>query len=82
MPDPAHGAKADQFHAACVQMVDEYIERIENDLNRLAKKTKKDVDYTYAHNDLTRHLVRQIPPNMMAGLLVECLLRLIKRKGR
>lgn len=80
--------KADQFHAACEEILDRYLRGFELDMNRHAVKHGA-MDPTRAHNDITRILTRQmnsgeLPANMVTGLLAEAIIRGIakKREGK
>lgn len=83
MPTPEHTAKADQFHSMCNQVFDHYVQAIEHDMNQHAQKTGKPMDFTYAHNDVTRVLARaeELTPAILAGIMAAVILREIERKG-
>lgn len=80
-PEQQHGI--DQFHGFCIQILDRYLHGFEMDMNRHAVKHGP-MDPTRAHSDLTRILSRDVPHNMLGGLLAEAILRGIstKRKGK
>ena len=81
-PTPDHTAKADQFHTMCKQVFDHYVSAIETDMNRHVETTGKPMDMTYAHNDVTRILFREIKPGVLAGMVAAAVLSEIERKGR
>ena len=80
---PAQQQKADQFHSACVELLDAYINGIELDLNRHAVKHGPAPEERTLF-DLTRILVKDVPPNMLAGLTALAIIRGIakKRQGK
>lgn len=80
-PPPQHTANADKFHALSKELFDKYVEAIGNDLDELAKRVG-DVDPTFAHNDLTRILVQQIPNGSLAGLAAYGILQGVSGKVR
>lgn len=81
MPAPERIAQADQFHGLCVQMLDTYVEAVEDDMNRYADKNPgAPMDTTKAHNDITLMLARDLGPGVLAGIMAEALLREIGRK--
>lgn len=80
MPTPELTAGADQFHSLCKQVLDKYVESIETDMNAYVVKNGKPMDITFAHNDLTRILNREIKPGVLAGLVAEAILRTIQKK--
>ena len=82
MPTPDHTAKADQLHAASIKLFEHYVSAIEHDMNNHAEATGKPMDMTYAHNDVSRILRRDIQPGMLAALAAAAILREIERKGR
>lgn len=84
MPTPEHTAKADQFHQMCKQLFEHYVGAIEHDMNVHAEKTGKPMDFTYAHNDVTRVLARaqELTPGVLAGIVAAAILREIEKKGR
>lgn len=81
--DPKLISEADRFHASCAEILDRYVSGIELDANRHAVKHGP-LDETKAHHDVTKILLKDIPPGMLAGMLAEAILRGIarKRKGR
>lgn len=81
-PTPELTAGADQFHQLCKDVLDKYVESIEDDMNAYAVKNGKPMDLTFAHNDLTRILTREIKPGVLAGLVSEAILRTIQKKAR
>ena len=84
MPTPEHTAKADQFHTMCEQMLDHYVGAISNDMDNYARRNCRQMDATYAHNDITRMLLRrqQIAPGVLAGLVAAAILKEAARRGK
>lgn len=82
MPTPEHTAKADQFHQMCNQVFEHYVSAIHHDMNQHAEKTGKPMDMTFAHNDVTRILFREIKPGVLAGIAAAAILKEIEKKGR
>lgn len=78
---PAHSQKVDQFHASVVELLDRYIAAIELDMNRHAVKhgTMPEERAVY---DLTRVLIRDLPPEMLAGMTALAIVRGVARKRR
>lgn len=73
--------KLDEFHASCEQVLDGYVHGFEMDMNRHAVKHGA-MDDARAVNDFTRILLKDVPHNMLGGLLAVAILRLIKRKAK
>jgi hypothetical protein len=82
MPTPEHTAKADQFHTMCQQIFEHYVSAIEHDMNVYVEEHGTSMDMTFAHNDLTRILLRHIQPANLAGVVAHAVLKEIERKGR
>lgn len=80
---PAHSQKVDQFHASVVELLDRYIKGIEVDMNRHAVKHGP-MPEERAVYDLTRILVRDVPPEMLAGITALAIVRGVakKRQGK
>ncbi|AEJ95359.1 hypothetical protein SEA_LITTLELAF_81 [Mycobacterium phage LittleLaf] len=81
-PSPEHTAKADRFHAQCREIFDYYVSAIEHDMNEYAKKNRKPMDMTFAHNDLTRIFRRDMDAANLAGVMAHAVLAEIQRKAR
>lgn len=84
MPTPDHTASADQFHTMCIEVFDYYMGAIETDMNNYVKEHRRSMDVTFAHNDVTRLLVREetLTPGILAGIMAAVILREIGRKGK
>lgn len=84
MPTPQHTAKADKFHAMCLQIFEHYVGAIEHDMNVHVQKTGKPMDFTFAHNDVSRVLAREetLTQGVLAGIMAAVILKEIEKKGR
>lgn len=81
-PTADHTAKADQFHTMCSELFDHYVSAIGHDMAEYARKHGKPMDITFAHNDVTRMLLREqaIGPGVMSGLVAAAILKEATRK--
>lgn len=75
---PKQIAGVDQAHASAIEVLDGYVAAIASDAQRYRHKFGHNMDTSKAHNDLTRILINDLPPNMRAALLSEAILRLSK----
>lgn len=81
---PETQTKADQFHGACSELLDNYVHGFEMDFNRHAVKHGP-MDETRAHYDITRLLTIQVqngqlPMSMAMGILSEAIIRGVAKK--
>lgn len=84
MPTPDHTAKADRFHAMCNDLCEHYVGAIGHDMNAYVEKYGKAMDTTFAHNDITRMLVRspELTHGVLAGMVASFVLKDIEKKRR
>lgn len=84
MPSPEHTAKADGFHAMCEELLEHYVSAIGHDMDNYVRKYGKSMDMTFAHNDVTRVLVREptLTPGVLAGIAAAAILKEIEKKRR
>lgn len=84
MPTPDHTAKADRFHAMCNELCDYYVGAIGTDMNTYVDKHGKAMDMTFAHNDITRLLLRAegMKSSVLAGMVAAFILRDIEKTRR
>ncbi|HEX2616355.1 MAG TPA: hypothetical protein VHL57_02370 [Flavobacteriales bacterium] len=73
--------QVDEFHGKCAEILDRYVHGIEMDMNRHAVKHGP-MEEARAVHDMTKMLIRDVPHNMLAGLLALAILRLIGKKAR
>lgn len=76
---PGQEQKITEFAENCNTVLDSYVKGFELDLNRHAVKHGQ-MPQNRAVNDLTVILIRDVPHNMLAGLLATAILRMINRK--
>ena len=81
MPSPEHTAKADQFYKMSGEIFDYYVSAIEHDMNVYVQEHGgKSMDLTFAHNDLTRILFKDIEHGNLAGIVAYAVLEKIRGK--
>lgn len=82
MPTPEHTAKADQFHMMCNQLLEHYISAIGTDMDNYRREHGKSMDATFAHNDITRVLLRSqdLTAGVLAGMVASAILKANEKK--
>lgn len=82
MPSPEHTAKADQFRTMCDQLLEHYTQAIGFDMDNYVRAHGKSMDTTFAHNDVTRLLIReqQLTEGVLSGMVASAILQRIEKK--
>lgn len=79
--DPRTVVKTQEAHQECLGMFDYYVGAVETDMNRYFDQYHEVMNPSFAHNDLTRMLAKDVNQGALAGMVAAVILREIERKG-